>query len=140
MLLSRCYAADASSSSPMNHENQLWSAIWSASVQPKVRVFIWKACKNILPTKTKLFDKGISNSVSCVWCEDEVETGDHLLWGCEFAQRIWRECPVTLPKQLHVGMAFKEFICCCVSDLASPGLEIVFSTAWALWKARNDVC
>ena len=79
MLLSNTFAAEASSSSPTNHENQLWLAIWSASVQPKVRVFIWKACKGILPTRTNLFDKGLSNSFSCVWCEDEAKTGDHLL-------------------------------------------------------------
>ena len=48
-------------------------------------MFIWKAYKGILTTKTNLFDKGISNSVFCVWCKDEVETGDYLLWGCEFA-------------------------------------------------------
>ncbi len=133
MLLSKSYAVDASSSSPLNHENQLWPAIWSASVQLKVRVFIWKACKGILTTKTNLFDKGISNSVSCVWCEDEVEIGDHLLWGCEFAQKVWSECPVNFPKHLHDGMPFKEVIWCCALDLVSPGLEIVFTTAWALW-------
>ena len=68
-----------------------------------------------------------------------METGDYLLWGCEFAQRVWRECLVNFPMHLHDGMPFKEVIWCCASDLVLPGLEIVFTTAWALWKARNDV-
>uniref|UniRef100_A0A2N9GYZ1 Reverse transcriptase zinc-binding domain-containing protein n=1 Tax=Fagus sylvatica TaxID=28930 RepID=A0A2N9GYZ1_FAGSY len=139
MLLSNTFAAEASSSSPTNHENQLWPAIWSASIQPKVRVFIWKARKGILSTRTNLFDKGLSNSFSCVWCEDEAETGDHLLWGCEFAQRVWKDCPVNFPAHLHASMSFKKVILCCVSDLISPGLEIVLTTAWAIWKARNDI-
>ena len=102
-------------------------------------MFIWRACKGILPTKANLFDKGISNSFSCVWCEDAAETGDHLLWGCEFAQRVWQHCPVQIPVNFHDGLSFKEFIMGCVVELVSPGLEIVFSTAWAIWKARNEV-
>ena len=104
-----------------------------------MKIFLWRACKAILPTKANLFDKGISNSFSCVWCEDAVETGDHLLWGCEFAQRVWQECPVQIPLNSHDGLSFKEFIMGCVSEVLSPGLEIVFTMAWAIWRARNEV-
>jgi hypothetical protein len=68
-----------------------------------------------------------------------VETGDHLLWVCEFAQRVWQDCPIQIPLNLHDGLSFKEFIMGYVSELMSPGLEIVFTTAWAIWRARNEV-
>jgi hypothetical protein len=64
---------------------------------------------------------------------------DHLLWGCEFAQRVWKESPAMIPTSYNVTMPFAEFISCCVEDLGSPALEITFTTAWALWKARNDL-
>ena len=36
-------------------------------------------------------------------------------------------------------MSFFEFIASCITDLSSPGLEITFNTAWAIWKARNEL-
>jgi hypothetical protein len=139
MLYSYQAATEASSSSSRNPAHQFWSSSWATSVPPKVQVFIWRACKGILPTQTHLFDKGISNTFSCVWCGDEAETEDHLLWRCEFAQRVWNESPVTFASRVHVDMSFTDFIDYCITDLASPSLEITFYTAWAIWKARNEL-
>jgi hypothetical protein len=139
MLLSQQTAAEASSSSSGTTAHKFWSSIWAASVPPKVRVFIWRACKGILPTQKHLFDKGISNTFSCVWCGDDAETEDHLLWGCEFAQRVWNECPVTFDSHVQVHMSFSDFIDSCITNLSSPGLEITLVTAWAIWKARNEL-
>ena len=58
---------------------------------------------------------------------------------CEFAQRVWKECPVTFASHVHVHMSFSEFIASCIADLSSPGLEITFNIAWAIWKARNEL-
>jgi hypothetical protein len=70
---------------------------------------------------------------------DEAETVGHLLWGCEFAQRVWKASPAMIPPSYQVNMPFTEFIFGCIDDLGSPALEITFTTAWALWKARNDL-
>ncbi len=80
-------AAMSSSSSP--HWTQLWNGIWATHVQPKIKLFVWRACKNILPTQTNLFDRRVISSFSCKWCDEEAETTDHVLWRCEFAQRVW---------------------------------------------------
>ena len=50
----------------------------TVQVPPKVKLFIWKACKNIVPTQTKLFDKGLSSSFSCQWCLEEPEMCSHI--------------------------------------------------------------
>ncbi len=139
MLYSHRNAAEASSSAATNSATQFWSSIWATSVPPKVRVFVWRACQGILPTQTHLFDKGISNTFSCVWCGDEAETEDHLLWKCEFAQRVWQECPVNFASRVHGDMSFTDFMDCCVVELGSLSLEITFCTAWAIWKARNEL-
>uniref|UniRef100_A0A2N9FI47 CCHC-type domain-containing protein n=1 Tax=Fagus sylvatica TaxID=28930 RepID=A0A2N9FI47_FAGSY len=88
------------SSNGRNPYQFLWSVIWSAQVPPKVRLFMWRACLDILPTKTKLFGKGLIHTVSCLWCEEELESSAHVLWQCEFAQRIWSACPVTISEFL----------------------------------------
>jgi hypothetical protein len=127
----------ASSSSSMMAQN-LWSSLWAVQVPPKVKLFIWKACQNIIPTQTKLFEKGITHSYSCLWCEDEPETSDHVLWGCEFAQKVWNSCPVPIGIHQRSLKLFTDVIGSFISDLQTPVIEIAFTTAWALWKARNE--
>jgi hypothetical protein len=138
MLLSNLSQNEPSSSSSRVSESHIWSAIWSAQVPPKVRLFTWKACRNILPTQTKLFDRGLSNSFSCKWCLEEPETCDHILWGCEFAQNVWQRASVPTSFRCDVKLSFKEFVAGCIAELQSPALEISFTTAWALWNARNE--
>uniref|UniRef100_A0A2N9F3X0 Reverse transcriptase domain-containing protein n=1 Tax=Fagus sylvatica TaxID=28930 RepID=A0A2N9F3X0_FAGSY len=112
--------------------------IFSVQVPPKVKLFIWKACQNIIPTQTKLFEKGITHLYSCLWCEDEPETSDHVLWGCEFAQKVWNSCPVPIGIHQRSLKLFTDVIGSFISDLQTPVIEIAFTTAWALWKARNE--
>uniref|UniRef100_A0A2N9I6M1 CCHC-type domain-containing protein n=1 Tax=Fagus sylvatica TaxID=28930 RepID=A0A2N9I6M1_FAGSY len=116
-----------------------WDGVWSLQVQPKVRNFIWRACRNILPSKTKLFEKKISSSFSCPWCEEEPETCDHVLWQCEFEQKVWSACPVSLPRGMDIRLSFLEIMECCLKGLKSPEVEIIFNTAWMLWRARNEL-
>jgi hypothetical protein len=99
-----------------------------------------KQSQDILPTQTKLFDKGISHTFSCLWCRDVVETVDHLLWRCDFAQRIRKDCPVGLPVSYSPQMSFKGFLASCfVIDLSSLAMEVAFTKEWAMWKAKNDL-
>jgi hypothetical protein len=129
-----CNGAESSSVSSAKF---FWKGVWSSKVQPKIRNFIWRACRNILPTQTKLFEKQISSSFSCRWCETEAETCDHVLWRCEFAQRVWSACAVKLPSRVVIQMTVVDFLECCLQELASPDVEIIFTTAWMLWSAQN---
>ncbi len=98
---------------------------------------MWRAWLDIRPTRTKLFDKGVLNSFSCQWCGDESETTSHVLWQCEFAQRIWNACPVPIPNECVGAMNFHDFISLCITALSHPNIEILFTTAWEIWNARN---
>ena len=118
---------------------KFWNGVWSAKVQPKIRNFIWRACQNILPTQTKLLDKKISSSFSCQLCEDEPETGDHILWRCDFAQRVCSACSVPIPPRVDVNGSFSDFLECCLRDLGFPEVEIMLTVAWMLWVARNEL-
>ena len=81
MLFNQSHAVEASSSSSSSRGQiqRGWSSIWAVPVQPKVKLFIWRACEAILPTQTNLFDKGVSQTYPCLWCGDETKTVDHLL-------------------------------------------------------------
>ena len=67
---------------------QFWKSLWSLLMPPKVKFFCWRAINEILPTKSKLFHKGILQSFSCDLCQEEPETVIHSLWECSFAKEI----------------------------------------------------
>ena len=119
--------------------NVFWNRVWDAKVPPKVKLFIWRACRNILPTLTKLFERKASSSFSCSWCNEAPETNDHVLWRCDFAQKVWRACLVQLPSSCDASLPSWDFISICLCELSSPELEIVFVTMWSLWIARNNL-
>jgi hypothetical protein len=137
LLLHQSRDDSGSSSNGLNSDRHLWAAIWSAQVPPKVRLFMWRACQDILPTKTKLFDKGLLHSVSCLWCEGEPETSSHVLWQCDFTQRIWIACPVIIPSSVSVSMSFKDFVLGCIDVLPRMDIDLLFTIAWEIWNARN---
>ena len=70
----------------------MWKKIWTMKVPPKVRVYAWRACADILPTKKRLQDKGIELDLRCYLYQAEVETVQHL----------FSECPL-MTVALHVA-------------------------------------
>ncbi|XP_058776593.1 uncharacterized protein LOC131650910 [Vicia villosa] len=46
---------------------RIWKDIWRASVNPRIRNFLWRVTKNILPTKDNLWRKEIQLERSVKW-------------------------------------------------------------------------
>ena len=46
----------------------LWSWIWKARVPNKIRIFSWRACHNILPTKDNLVKRRVLEDARCCFC------------------------------------------------------------------------
>jgi hypothetical protein len=94
--------------------------------------------QDILPTLANFFRRGVTHSYACRWCEDELESSSHILWQCEFAQRVWRASSVSFPAECLRSFSFSEVISCSLQSLTTLSLEIMFTTAWGLWQARNS--
>jgi hypothetical protein len=73
-----------------------------------VKIFIWRACQNILPTNDNLQKKGIPLDPLCLFCKKEVETMKHILWNCPSAADVWGACGMTVQKNFVAGFAFAK--------------------------------
>jgi hypothetical protein len=69
--------------------SQVWKELWKLDVPNVDKVFFWRACKNILPTRENLFKRKIISDHSCPVCGIEEETISHILWQCPSAQDVW---------------------------------------------------
>ena len=73
-------------------EKPLWRKLWKLNVPPKVRMFIWRACSNILPTRDNLHRRRVQVDPRCEICCQQPETVGHLLWECPLARNVWAQC------------------------------------------------
>ncbi|KAL0404192.1 UNVERIFIED_CONTAM: putative mitochondrial protein [Sesamum radiatum] len=57
----------------------MWSSIWQSHTPNKVKVFMWRAIRNLLPTARALHRRMPSEFLCCPLCEQEDETPIHTL-------------------------------------------------------------
>lgn len=69
-------------SSSLNSLRKWWVALWETKIPSKIKVFIWKAFHNCLPTNFCLWRKGVDILSNCKFCT-KFETVDHALCGCK---------------------------------------------------------
>lgn len=74
----------------------MWKEIWKLNCPNKIKHFMWRSCKNILPTKHRLKSKGIIMEYDCDFCGLS-ETSGHTLWGCKFAVEVLGATRLKLP-------------------------------------------
>ncbi|XP_075633852.1 uncharacterized protein LOC142606374 [Castanea sativa] len=89
-------SAESGGSSDNTRLRTMWKEIWKLNCPKKIKQFMWRSCKNILPTKHRLKSKGIITADECDFCGLS-ETSGHTLWGCKFAAKVWGTTRLKLP-------------------------------------------
>lgn len=82
-----------SASSPVSQVQQSngWNRLWRLSLPPKVKIFLWRFCKNTIPVRDLLRHKGVSVPTLCPFCNLADEHMVHMFFECSFANQCWRQ-------------------------------------------------
>ncbi|CAL2232092.1 unnamed protein product [Prunus armeniaca] len=118
--------------------DHVWKKIWKVRVPPKVRIFIWRALLNILPTKDNLGHRGISELGGCVFCGAD-ETVVHVLLQCPMAIASWSLFPAWAHFNTDSTEEFKMWFHGFAADHPTHELEKVMVCMWMLWFERNQM-
>lgn len=116
-----------------------WKMAWKLTIPPKIRVFAWKACLDILPVKANLIKKRIPLTDCCEVCCEGVETVRHCLFQCEFVERVWLAAGLDHLWQLGLTCDFFAWIWQISSSHGFAVLGLVLSLCWGIWLHRNQV-
>ena len=76
---------DWAESSSGSGGSRVWAAIWKLQIPNKIKVFRWRACHDILPTRRNLKKKWILMDELCLLCALSQESIFHALWECTVA-------------------------------------------------------
>jgi hypothetical protein len=72
--------------------SSVWKKIWDMQMPNSIKMFLWRACHNILPTKVSLQKRGIVLDPLCQFCQLECEMSNHILLDCILAKDVWGAC------------------------------------------------
>ena len=92
MFLKQESKMEASPQVPPICDKQVWKGIWQLQVPPKIKNFLWRACRNALPTKQALMKRKIIADPICERCLSAVEETEHALWSCLKLEVVWVDC------------------------------------------------
>ncbi|GMN47032.1 hypothetical protein TIFTF001_016222 [Ficus carica] len=127
------------SSSIVNSDVSWWRKMWSLPVPPKVRLFVWRAFHEILPTMVSLRHRGIDCDVICPRCKDVMESTSHAIFDCPTSQAVWKMSRFWKVIENRKAIPFADFLRIVQSDVLMEDFALVCWLAWKLWCERNKV-
>uniref|UniRef100_A0A7N2RFA1 Reverse transcriptase zinc-binding domain-containing protein n=1 Tax=Quercus lobata TaxID=97700 RepID=A0A7N2RFA1_QUELO len=119
--------------------SKVWTMLWKLKVPNKIKVFGWRVCQNILPTRDNLVHRRIIDDDTCELCKSTSETVIHALWECGVARDVWASSLVKRQKcaggQQDSMQLFEEM----QGRLTREELELFLVQAWLIWSQRNRI-
>ena len=58
----------------------VWTHLWKLHIPNKIKVFRWRACQNVLPTRENLTRRRVIKDDGCECCKGNSESVLHVLW------------------------------------------------------------
>ncbi|KAL0326613.1 UNVERIFIED_CONTAM: putative mitochondrial protein [Sesamum angustifolium] len=66
-----------------------WQFIWSTKVPNKIKVFLWRLCREAIPTTSNLLRRRCVVEQACLTCGVDTETTKHVFLECSYARQVW---------------------------------------------------
>lgn len=118
--------------------------MWDADIPNKTKVHVWRLANNGLALGSELQRRSIKAGVLCIACGRE-ETALHRFWSCPHSAHVWealsQKAEVSIPKPpdgMNNHTELKWWLLDCFSMLNPKELELMCTTIYQLWLARNN--
>ncbi|XP_050259107.1 uncharacterized protein LOC126704117 [Quercus robur] len=118
---------------------EVWPAIWKLRIPNKIKVFGWRACNEILPTKLNLSKRKIIVDAMCPICLRFPESVVHALWECGAARDVWVGSLKILQKGGSRMVDMLQLMEYLMEQVKSHDMEVMLVQAWLIWNQRNRV-
>lgn len=117
--------------------------VWKLNVAPKIKLFLWKTFQGALPVGERLISRNNVGDTKCTRC-GLTESIHHLLFQCEFAQRVWALAPINPNVE---GSGLIDFPVnwtnlmglTCLPPIGLSAEVLIPWLLWSLWIARNNL-
>jgi ribonuclease HI len=118
-------------------EEDFWKFVWALGIPNVTKLFIWRACNEILPTRVNLVRRRVTELKACPCCEMEDEDALHAMWLCPAARDVWGNSGSVFQKYCYAGTNFKGLLAYCMERGTKEDLELMAVIARRIWLRRN---
>ncbi|KAF7827258.1 uncharacterized protein G2W53_018422 [Senna tora] len=119
--------------------SEMWNRIWKAQMPSKIKLFLWRASREVLPVRSSLLRRGIDVVDECPLGCSEEESVLHALVGCPDLRLFWRKTAIPLTDQFEYKLPFIEWLNCALPTWDAKNLVLFSVCAYNLWHRRNEV-
>lgn len=102
-----------------------------------MKIFLWHACTDSIPTRRNLHKRKIGPSSICSHCHGGEESVLHTFCSCEAIYSMWGSCFVSLPFEFSRVGLFRDLLELVFCSLLN--FEVSVMTCWTLWNRRNNL-
>lgn len=99
--------------------------------------FVWRACKEALPSKANLYLRKITQDDLCESYKDRIKDGSHSIFFCSNVLVIWRSELQWSWLSAMEGQSMKEIFKFAFAENKDP--ELLAFIGWAIWNRQNQV-
>ncbi|KAK9924950.1 hypothetical protein M0R45_033291 [Rubus argutus] len=128
-----------SSSGRSNLGMPFWNRIWHACIPPKVRVFIWRLIRGVLPTRVALNKKVKLPDNHCVFCNNHAETDIHVFMQCKAIKTFWSASSVFCVPCDRPGTSICDWVWMTLDSYPNQKPDLFFMCLWVIWCERNKI-
>ena len=140
---SKSFSLELDKLCPPPHHDAI-KGLWRGLVPHRIEIFVWTALLEKINTKHKLARMGIISNDDdfCILCSLPLESSNHLLLHCNFAQSIWHwwlslwNIKWVFPQSLKAAFDQWQHKSKCVF-FKKAWLASFFIIVWSVWKERN---
>ena len=113
------------------HSLDCWKKLWKMDIPNKIKNFVWRSCRETLPTKADLHRRKITADAVC----DQWQTCSHALFFCSDVQGVWAAIQQWQWLSTMQGKIAMEIFSRALEEDKDPSL--LAYTVWTLWNRRN---
>ncbi len=119
--------------------------LWNIKIPQRVKLFLWLAVRNRLPTTDFLTKRGWTGPSICYLCNRAEEGLEHLLFNCSYSHLVWRRtllgfqraCTTLLGGNGDLATRWTRARVAMDKSTRSAFDPCIAATCWELWKERN---
>ncbi|XP_057745064.1 uncharacterized protein LOC130962924 [Arachis stenosperma] len=126
-------------------KREIWKEVWRMEVPQKIRMFLWKACHDILPVGSNLYKRKMAPDPVCQICLKCPETVEHALLLCDWARATWFGAECQWTPTVETVSSIGNWMVECIKKLRAGGgedqkkrISKLGFLMWEIWKTRNN--
>ncbi|KAF7832946.1 putative ribonuclease H-like domain, reverse transcriptase zinc-binding domain-containing protein [Senna tora] len=119
--------------------SEVWKKLWKLQIPAKIKFFLWRVCKGILPVCSNLAKRGMDVAPCCPVCSSEEESICHATLFCSQIRALWSSLPLSFVGEYDEDLNFIEWFNMALTQWDVKDLCLFAIAAYKVWDRRNEI-